>query len=175
MTREIKDLMTVARILDAELPPAPWVADIDDPGTEHEEFTGKYDHPGSPSATALYDATPDTARKFAQMRNIFHELVGGTDGRKARLKELWGERSRLSNRIDALSRELESLQLAEAIEDHPCSCVRKNEDIGIWNAQGLANDKRNCLMGAGVISRLISADADCPECHGTGKPALEVT
>jgi hypothetical protein len=60
--------------LDARLPPAPWVADIDDPDTD-PSFTGKFDHPPTPqTALALYD-DPQAAKDLAKMRNLFHELL----------------------------------------------------------------------------------------------------
>jgi len=76
MTRP--ELLEQCRALDARLPPAPWVADIDDPDTV-PTFTGKFDHPPTPhSALALYD-DPQVAMDLAQMRNLFHELLEAVD------------------------------------------------------------------------------------------------
>jgi hypothetical protein len=76
------ELLQKARELEALLPPAPWEADIDDPGP-NEDFTGKFYHPDERdgqdgASTALY-THPELARNIAEMRNLFHLLVGELD------------------------------------------------------------------------------------------------
>jgi hypothetical protein len=61
--------------LDAELPPAPWTPDIDDEGTEHEEWTGKMYHLPDGSSTPLYDGDVKLARNLALLRNLVPRLV----------------------------------------------------------------------------------------------------
>jgi|SRR5580700_7311328 hypothetical protein len=67
--------------IDLKLAPAPWDADIDDPGPG-EVFTGKFSHPahrGGEMTTPLYDC-PDTARLLADMRNAVARLTASTKG-----------------------------------------------------------------------------------------------
>lgn len=74
MAEHREDLLKQCRALDARLPPAPWVADIDDPNTQ-PVFTGKFDHPPIPhTALCLYD-DPAAAADLATLRNLFHELL----------------------------------------------------------------------------------------------------
>jgi hypothetical protein len=67
--------------IDLKLAPAPWVADIDDPGPG-EVFTGKFFHPAvrDGTATPLYDR-PDVAKLLADMRNAVALLVTSTKDR----------------------------------------------------------------------------------------------
>jgi hypothetical protein len=75
MNNRLREILQQATALNQALPPAPWEADIDDPGTESEEFTGKFCHPECPhSSTPLYDDAR-VAVQVATMRNLFHELI----------------------------------------------------------------------------------------------------
>jgi hypothetical protein len=69
---ELRELLVT---LNAGLPAAPWEPDIDDPGTENEEWTGKMYHPPDGSATALYDGDAKLARNLALLRNLVPRLI----------------------------------------------------------------------------------------------------
>lgn len=69
----VQELVNRAKELEARLPPHPWEADIDDPHTANEEFTGKFYHPGVGSL-CLYNE-PQVARDIAEMRTIIHLLA----------------------------------------------------------------------------------------------------
>jgi hypothetical protein len=71
---KLEAIVCLAKELEGRIPPWPWDPDIDDPGTHNEDFTGKFNHPGIPSATALYD-NPTLARNIAEMRTIIHLLA----------------------------------------------------------------------------------------------------
>ena len=75
VTEALDDLAT----LDSILPPAPWEADVEDPGTADESFTGKFLHPATHRVgpwTSIMD-TPSLARCIATLRNLVHKVVGG--------------------------------------------------------------------------------------------------
>lgn len=68
-------LLVKFRKLHEELPLGPWEADIDDPGTDCENFTGKFLLPDSApvGSVCLYD-DPKLARQLAELRNLLCEL-----------------------------------------------------------------------------------------------------
>lgn len=74
---------------------------------------------------------------------------------RKRLSELLTERSRLS------------LQIRRA--EHPCPCVKLNDDIGVHDMVQQDARRRNPL-GLGFVRDCLSADKDCRLCFGTGKP-----
>jgi DNA repair exonuclease SbcCD ATPase subunit len=92
------------------------------------------------------------------------------DERRTRINDLQTERHALTVKINSVNEELKQLNLANEKEDHPCSCVRLNGDIEIYDMQEQTRRGRNPL-GLGLVSQCLSARAECPVCKGTGKPA----
>ena len=92
--------------------------------------------------------------------------------RQARLQEISKEIGKLDHRRYSLLEERAKLMLAEALEDHPCRCVQRNGDIGVFDMQDQEALQRNPL-GLGLVSETLSAAKHCPVCKGTGKPEVK--
>ena len=90
--------------------------------------------------------------------------------RRARINDLQTERRALTVKINGLNEELKQLNLEDEKEDYPCSCVRLNRDIEIYDMQEQTRRGRNPL-GLGMVSECLSARVECPTCKGTGKLA----
>lgn len=91
------------------------------------------------------------------------------DERNTKINQLETERRQFTVKVNNISEELKSLRLENEKEDHPCSCVRLNGDIEIYDMQEQTRRGRNPL-GLGMVSQCLSARSECPVCKGTGKP-----
>ena len=83
---------------------------------------------------------------------------------------LTAERQRLSNRISEIDREYNIERVRESRLEHPCECVKLNSDINVFTMPDLAIHHRHALMYTGAVSEILSADAQCCKCEGTGIP-----
>lgn len=99
----------------------------------------------------------------------------------ANLDILYRERASLRLQMQGLQDQLSALntqykQVGDQIDriNFPCTCVRLNRDLGIYDNVGLVNARRNDL-DIGLIAEQLSADLDCPLCHGTGVPGVHKT
>lgn len=90
--------------------------------------------------------------------------------RKARIQQAQAERQQLQSKVDALSKEIAELRLAEEKDEHPCSCVKLNKDVEIYDMGEQERRGRNPLSCGGFVADTLTARKDCEYCHGTGKP-----
>lgn len=89
--------------------------------------------------------------------------------RRSTISRLREERDELQKRVYALNDSIKELQLLEDKEQHPCSCVKLNGDIEIYDMQ--EQERRGRVpLDLGLVSECLSARKDCPICKGTGKP-----
>lgn len=79
---------------------------------------------------------------------------------------------RLNGQVTELTTELHKLETEQFREEHPCSCVRLNGDIEIYDMAEQSRRNREPLQ-LGAVYATHSARKDCTTCHGTGKPAPE--
>lgn len=89
--------------------------------------------------------------------------------RRRRIDELESHRRDLHRQLDVNVDEINRLWLEDSREEHPCTCVRLNKDIGVIDMHSSVI-RRRCTFGIGLVAELISADRDCALCHGTGVP-----
>lgn len=94
--------------------------------------------------------------------------------RKARIQQAQAERQQLQSKVDALSKEIAELRLAEERDEHPCSCVKLNRDVEIYDMGEQARRGREPLSCGGFVADTLSARKDCEYCQGTGKPTRHV-
>lgn len=99
------------------------------------------------------------------------------------LEQLNKARAHLREKVRTLQEKIDPIATAiKAIEDdikvidmeinhlkHPCPCVRLNEDIGVLDVIQQDKSHRN-PFGLGYVGACLSADKNCPICHGTGVP-----
>lgn len=93
--------------------------------------------------------------------------------RQARIQFLEIERRQHQSKVDELSKEIAQLRLEQQKEEHPCTCVKLNGDIEIYDMAEQARRNRNPLSCGGFVAHSLSARKDCPYCQGTGKPKKE--
>lgn len=91
--------------------------------------------------------------------------------RRARIQQAQAERQQLQTKVDALSKEIAELRLAEERDEHPCSCVKLNRDVEIYDMGEQERRGRVPLSVGGFVADTLTARKDCQECGGTGKPA----
>lgn len=91
--------------------------------------------------------------------------------RQARMQELRSKADKLRKELDELHTEIGKLDLEQRKEEHPCSCVRLNGDIEIYDMQEQERRGRTPLSCGGFVADTLTARKDCQECGGTGKPA----
>ncbi len=89
--------------------------------------------------------------------------------RQARIHELRAKADKMRREVDAIYDEVHKLEMEQAKEDHPCSCVKLNGDIEIYDMVEQERRGRRGL-GLGMVAETLSARKDCPVCKGTGKP-----
>ena len=89
--------------------------------------------------------------------------------RKERLQEIDTKLNSLGELREELLRERRVLDLEQRKEDHPCSCVKLNGDIEIYDMQEQERRGRNPL-GLGFVADCLTALKNCPVCNGTGVP-----
>ncbi len=90
--------------------------------------------------------------------------------RKERIQELRIKAECLRKQSDELYTEIHKLEMEQAKEDHPCSCVKLNGDIEIYD---MVEQERRGRRGLqfGTVADTLSARKDCEFCKGTGKPS----
>jgi hypothetical protein len=93
------------------------------------------------------------------------------NARKARIQQLRAEVNQLDGVRSALLTEIKKLNLEQNKEEHPCSCVKLNGDIEIYDMQEQERRGRNPL-GLGCVSECLTARKDCQVCRGTGVPII---
>lgn len=82
------DLLSLLRVLDRELAPAPWIADIDDPGTPNESWTGRWlagpDQDETAGPVGATNETPQGGVKeadaLAALRNSIPDVIAFLEG-----------------------------------------------------------------------------------------------
>jgi hypothetical protein len=92
------------------------------------------------------------------------------------IEELSATRNELRSQAEQLDRQLSSVrkqigEVSRAIDwaTYTCSCVRLNKDLNIWNTF-LQEDHGRKGLTTGVVEETLSADKNCPICHGLGIP-----
>lgn len=94
-----------------------------------------------------------------------------SEERKERLQAIDVIIRRLQLQVNDLQEERNKLRLEEQREEHPCSCVKLNGDIEIYDMQEQERRGRSPLSVGGFVAHTLSARLDCPSCKGTGKPS----
>lgn len=88
---------------------------------------------------------------------------------QAQRQQLMEDRKELNQQLLNLQEEIDLVQMQINRLTYPCTCVMLNGEIGIYDGgQQLAAHRRGLTLG--LISRELSADLNCPLCHGTGVP-----
>ena len=90
--------------------------------------------------------------------------------RQARIQQLRAEAQDLREKSDKLYAEIKSLDLEQRKEDHPCTCVKLNGDVEVFDMQEQERRGRNPLSCGGFVADTLSARKDCTVCNGTGVP-----
>lgn len=93
-----------------------------------------------------------------------------TAERKERIDTIRVIIRRLQAEVSELSSELHNLELEQKREEHPCSCVKLNKDVEIYDMQEQVRRGRNPLSVGGFVADTLTARKDCDSCQGTGKP-----
>jgi hypothetical protein len=89
--------------------------------------------------------------------------------RLARIHAIDAECKKIQARLKRFHEERDQLVLAGNREEYPCSCVKLNCDIGIYDGSQQEKAGRKGL-GIGLISQTFSCLKNCSVCRGTGKP-----
>ncbi len=89
--------------------------------------------------------------------------------RQARLQVIRVEQDKLNKRQQELAEERQKLEHEQFKEEHPCSCVKLNGDIEVYDMGEQARRGRVALQ-LGAVYATHSARKDCETCGGTGKP-----
>lgn len=92
--------------------------------------------------------------------------------RQARLQQLNVELEQVNKKQQELISERKKLEREQFLEEHPCSCVKLNGDVEIYDMAEQSRRNRNPLQ-LGAVYDTYSARNDCQECGGTGKPKLK--
>lgn len=90
--------------------------------------------------------------------------------RQKKIHELREQARRLQKASDDLFKEVRALEVEQAKEEHPCSCVKLNETIEVYDMGEQARRGRECVALLGMVYQNLSARKDCEVCKGTGKP-----
>jgi hypothetical protein len=92
---------------------------------------------------------------------------------KAQRDQLMADRKDLNQQLLNTQEEIDLVQMQINRLNYSCTCVMVNGEIGIYDGgQQEAAHRRGLTMG--LISRELSADLECPLCHGTGVPITPV-
>jgi hypothetical protein len=92
------------------------------------------------------------------------------NSRQKRIQELRYKASQLREQSDTIYQEIAKLDMEQRKEDHPCTCVKLNGDIEIYDMQEQERRGRKPLSVGGFVADTLTARKDCQECGGTGKP-----
>jgi len=90
--------------------------------------------------------------------------------RQARLQEIRSQREKLQSQINTLDKEYSELYLAEERDSYPCSCVKLNRDIEVFDMQEQSRRNRKPVSYHTFVADSLSARTDCETCEGTGIP-----
>lgn len=97
----------------------------------------------------------------------------------SKLDSLFAQREALREQVAPLNVQVRTLNEAIAkLEDeieraqHTCVCVRLNGEIGIHDTAMQEQQGRKGL-GFGLVSKNLSAEQNCPVCHGTGRADIK--
>lgn len=90
--------------------------------------------------------------------------------RKARIQELRSKADKLRKELDELHTEIKKLDMEQRKEDHPCTCVKLNGDVEIYDMGEQERRGRNPLSIGSFVADTLSARRDCTICNGTGVP-----
>jgi hypothetical protein len=95
----------------------------------------------------------------------------------ATLEQLYKQRAalreqtrELEEQIKTISTEMTKVNTQIDLLNFPCSCVRLNVGLDIWNIGLQESRNRNGLTVGFPVADTLSADRSCPICHGTGVP-----
>lgn len=92
------------------------------------------------------------------------------NARQKKMHELRAQARKLQQASDELFKEAKALETEQAHEDYPCSCVKLNETIEVYDMGEQARRGRECVALLGMVYQNLSARKDCEVCKGTGKP-----
>lgn len=92
--------------------------------------------------------------------------------RKERIRQLRAEAQDLREKSDKLYTEIHKLDLEQRKEEHPCSCVKLNRDIEVFDMQEQERRGRAALSCGGFVADTLSARRDCTICNGSGVPVI---
>ncbi len=90
--------------------------------------------------------------------------------RKERLQQLRETVSKLDQQRNEALTEIKKLDLEQKREEYPCSCVKLNGDVEIYDMQEQERRGRNPLSVGGFVMDTLTARKDCTTCNGTGVP-----
>jgi hypothetical protein len=90
--------------------------------------------------------------------------------RRDRIRQLRDQVSVLDKQRNEKLTEIHKLELEQRKEEHPCSCVKLNRDVEIYDMQEQERRGRNPLSVGGFVADTLTALKGCRECKGTGKP-----
>lgn len=95
--------------------------------------------------------------------------MANLDEMKARYLELEKQAGDYKRAMSSIHDQMEVLDLKIKWATYTCTCVRLNKDLDIWDMSQQEEQGRRPL-GFGSVSDTLSADKNCPICHGTGIP-----
>jgi hypothetical protein len=75
------------------------------------------------------------------------------------------------DQVRSISAQIERVELEIQHLNYPCQCVQPNKQLGISNMIEQEQQHRNPL-DLGAVCDVLSADKDCPICHGSGVPGV---
>lgn len=90
--------------------------------------------------------------------------------RKERLSKIRSEIDTTQRQLDKLHEERHTLEMEQKREDFPCTCVKLNKDVEIYDMNEQSRRGRNPLSCGGFVADTLSAREDCGVCLGTGVP-----
>jgi hypothetical protein len=90
--------------------------------------------------------------------------------RNERMRELRVQARALQKKLDQVFKELTALKEEKEKETYPCSCVKRNRDIEVFDMAEQERRKRVGLVAGGFVSESLSAREDCEVCCGSGIP-----
>lgn len=92
------------------------------------------------------------------------------NARQKKIQELRAHGRSLQQQSDEMFKQAKALELEQAREDHPCSCVKLNETIEVFDMGEQERRGRDCVALLGMVYENLSALKRCQSCGGTGKP-----
>lgn len=94
---------------------------------------------------------------------------------KERMTQLEGWIFLVDRCLREMRAEYYALKDQKVMAEHPCTCVKRNAEIGIHTMTQHALACREILGYSCLVPEQITADRRCPDCLGTGKPKTRPT